>query len=202
MDILDLERELSTSLSWRKHELQQAKFLAEQAGDADRPYLCRAWTLVMYAHCDQFLKEASRSYLRYLQHHPRAGYDYWSIWRAFRAKDIMLLAADGANFEQLAVPDEIDKSKLISAISDKTVIEGGNFNYKRLRFMTTFVLQIDFDFIAYKAFCSTLKTRRDEIAHGEQSVVREVSDCTAWHDPTLRLLDGLADGVLSVSRST
>jgi hypothetical protein len=114
----------------------------------------------------------------------------------------MLLAADGANFEQLAVPDEIDKSKLISAISDKTVIEGGNFNYKRLRFMTTFVLQIDFDFIAYKAFCSTLKTRRDEIAHGEQSVVREVSDCTAWHDPTLRLLDGLADGVLSVSRST
>lgn len=202
MDILDLEGELSESLSWRKHELQQAKFLAEQAGDSDRPYLCRAWTLVMYAHCDQFLKEASRSYLRYLQHHPRAGYDYWSIWRAFRAKEIMLSAADGANFEQVTIPDQIDKSKLIASIADDSVIESGNFNYKRLRFVTTFVLQIDFDFVEYKAFCGTLKTRRDEIAHGEQSIVREVSDCTAWHYPTVRLMDGLVDGVLNASRNT
>ena len=200
MNILDLERELSGSLSWRKHELQQAKFLAEQAGDADRPYLCRAWTLVMYAHCDQFLKEVSRAYLRYLQHDPRDGYDYWSIWRAFRAKDVMLSAADGDNFNQAIAPTEIEKSKLLASISDKAVIESGNFNYKRLRFMTTFVLQIDFDFIDYKGFCGTLKTRRDEIAHGEQSVVREVKDCISWHDPTLRLLDDLADGVLNASR--
>jgi hypothetical protein len=202
MNILDLERELSESLSWRKHELQQAKFLAEKAGDSDRPYLCRAWTLVMYAHCDKFLKEASQSYLRYLQDNPRTGYDYWSIWRAFRAKEIMLSATDGVNFEQVTIVDEIDKSKLIAAISDDSVIESGNFSYKRLRFLTTFVLQIDFAFIEYKAFCTTLKTRRDEIAHGEQSVVQEVSDCTAWHDPTLRLIDGLADGVLSVARNT
>lgn len=202
MDILDLERELSASLSWRKLELQQAKFLAEQAGDSDRPYLCRAWTLVMYAHCDQFVKEASRSYLRYLQHHHRVGYDYWSIWRAFRAKEIMLKASDGDNFKQVTVPDKIDKLKLIEAISDGSVIDSGSFNYKRLRFMTTFVLQIDFDFIEYKAFCDTLKIRRDEIAHGEKSVVREVSDCIAWHEPTLRLMNKLTDGVLNASRNS
>lgn len=113
----------------------------------------------------------------------------------------MLSAADGVNFEQVITPDGIEKHRLLAAISDDSVIESGNFNYKRLRFLTAFVLQIDFDFIEYKAFCGTLKTRRDEIAHGEQSVVREVSDCISWHDPTLRLMDGLADGVLSASRS-
>lgn len=202
MNILDLEAELSDTLSWRKHELQQAKFLAEEAGDSDRPYLCRAWTLVMYAHCDQFLKEVSRSYIRYLKSNPIENYDYWSIWRAFRAKEIMLSAADGENFEKVVTPTKLDKSQLLDAISDDSILESGSFSYKRLRFVSTFVLQIDFGFIEYKGYCRTLKIRRDEIAHGEQSVVREVEDCIAWHDPTLGLLDGLADGVIAKCRNS
>lgn len=201
MNIQALESELETSVSWRKQELQQARFLATEATDLDRPYLCRAWTLVMYAHCDQFLKETARTYLNYLQNNPRVSYDYFAIWRAFKSKQLMLEAKDGDNFEQLINPDNIEKKLLIKSISDKSVIESGSFNYKRLRFFVAFILQIEFSFVDYKGFCNTLKIRRDEIAHGEQSTVQQVSDCLAWHVPTLQLLDGLVDGVLEAARN-
>lgn len=76
MDTTKLQQALDDSLSWRKQELQQAKFLAEEASNTTRAYLCRAWTLVMYAHCDRFIKEASKLYLSHLKEFPKESYDY------------------------------------------------------------------------------------------------------------------------------
>jgi hypothetical protein len=197
MDLEELQSALSESLSWRKLELQQARYLAENAAEIDLPYLCRAWTLVMYAHCDQYTKETSRLYLEFLRSNPRDSYDYWSIWQAFRAKQLMLEGSDGPSYESALRPRENDKSKLIDTIVHKTVIDSGNFSYRRFRFIMNFVLQVDFDCVVYKGFCSTLKTKRDEIAHGERSFVAEVSDCVAWHEPTLSLLDSVRDSVLN-----
>lgn len=200
MNLEELQNGLSESLSWRKMELQQARLLAEEANEVGMPYLCRAWTLVMYAHCDQYVKEAAKFYLLYLKEYPRADYDYWSIWQAFRAKELMLNGSDGPNYLSVLKPRDNEKSMLIDAIAHKTVLESGNFKYERLRFVTNFVLQIEFDCVAYKGFCTTLKTKRDEIAHGEQSYVSQVSDCVDWHVPTLSLLDGLTDAVLQAAR--
>ena len=199
MNFEELQSNVSEALSWRKIELQQARYLAENAAEIDLPYLCRAWTLIMYAHCDQYTKEVCRLYLEYLRDNPRDSYDYWSIWLAFRAKQLMLDASDGASFESVLNPRESDKSELIDCILHKSVIDSGNFSYKRFRFIMKFVLQVDFDCVAYNGFCLTLKTKRDEIAHGESSFVAEVSDCITWHVPTLALLDGVHDTVLNTA---
>lgn len=199
MNVADLEQSLSNSLTWRKNELQQARFLAEESNENSRQYLCRAWTLVMYAHCDQYIKEASRLYLHFLKNNPRESYDYWSIWQAFRAKEIMLHGSDGVTFASAFKPRDNDKSYLIDAISHKNVLDSGSFKYERLRFITHFVLQIDFDCAEYKGFCTTLKIKRDQIAHGEQSYIDDVGDCIAWHGPTLSLLDDLTSAVLEVA---
>ncbi|MCV6575088.1 MAG: MAE_28990/MAE_18760 family HEPN-like nuclease [Cohaesibacter sp.] len=194
-----LQQALTASLTWRKREIQQARDLAENARSIEEPYLCRAWTLVMYAHCDQYIKEASRMYLEFLRYNPRESYDYWSIWRAFRGKQAMLEGSDGPNFDAALNPDSISKQTLINAIANREVIDSGNFNYKRLRFLTLIVMQIDFDCNSYIGFCRTLKTKRDEIAHGERSLISEVDDCAPWFDPTLSLLDGIHEAVLSVA---
>ena len=199
MNLEELQSNVSEALSWRKIELQQARYLAENAAEIDLAYLCRAWTLIMYAHCDQFVKEISRLYLEFLRSNPRDSYDYWSIWQAFRAKQLMLEGSDGPSYERVLRPREIDISNLIDFIVHESVIDGGNFSYKRFRFIVDFVLQVDFDCVAFKGFCVTLKTKRDEIAHGERSVVAEVSDCIDWHLPTLALLDGVHDSVLSTA---
>lgn len=202
MNPVQLQDALNESLSWRKQELQQARFLAEDASEINRAYLCRAWVLVMYAHCDQYIKEVSKFYLLHLKQFPKDSYDYWSVWQAFRAKDLMLHASDGPKYQSILRPFDVDKASLIEAISDKSVLESGSFRYERLRFIADFVLQIQFDYLAYKGFCITLKTKRDEIAHGEQSYVEEVQDCVDWHEPTLSLLDSLTNAVLVAARDT
>ncbi len=196
MDYEEFQSAAWESVAWRKHELQQARYLAQNATEVNLPYLCRAWTLVMYAHCDQFTKELSRLYLEFIKNNPSESYDYWSIWQAFRAKKLMLEGADGQNYESALRPRQNDKSKLIDVIAHKTVLDSGNFSYKRLRFIVNFVLQIDFDCASYKGFCMTLKAKRDEIAHGEKSLIAEVDDCVNWHEPTLMLLDSVLDCVL------
>lgn len=199
MNTTSLEHALSQSLTWRKNELQQARFLAEESSENSRQYLCRAWTLVMYAHCDQYTKQLAKLYLQFLSQNPRETYDYWSVWQAFRAKELMLNGSDGPTFESALRPRENEKSSLIEAISHKTVLDSGNFKYERLRFITNFVLQISFDCIEYKGFCTTLKIKRDQIAHGEESYIDDVGDCLAWHGPTLSLLDNLTSAVLEVA---
>ena len=199
MNATNLEHFLSHSLTWRKNELQQARFLAEESNENSRQYLCRAWTLVMYAHCDQYIKEISKLYLHFLKDNPRESYDYWSIWQAFRAKELMLNGSDGLTFNSALKPRDNEKLALIEAISHKTVLDSGNFKYERLRFITNFVLQIDFNCVEYKGFCTTLKIKRDQIAHGEQSYIADVGDCIAWHRPTLSLLDDLTSAVLEVA---
>lgn len=113
----------------------------------------------------------------------------------------MLGAGDGAKYASVLRPRDNDKSMLLDAISHTSVLDSGSFKYERLRFIADFILQVHFDCNAYKGFCTTLKTKRDEIAHGEQSYVSRVEDCIAWHEPTLTLLDDLTDAVLVSARN-
>ena len=197
MDQVELQDALDASLSWRKRELQQARFLAEEATGVNQAYLYRAWIMVMYAHCDQYVKDASRLYLTHLRKFPKNSYDYWSIWQAFRAKELMLHANNGQKYDSALRPRENNKSVLIEAIT--SVLDGGNFEYKRLRFIADFVLQVRFNHLKYKPFCKTLKEKRNEIAHGERSYVRSVEDCADWHKRTLSLLEELTDAVLGAA---
>lgn len=195
MRLGELQIALDEAKSWRKIELTQARSLAESGGgEIAEAYLCRAWTLLMYAHCDQFLKETSKLYLDYLRQNPRNAYDYLSIWKAYRSKDIMLLA-NSNNYTQCLSPETIQNNALIDLIKSNDVMEKGNFKYERLRFFCDWILQINFDHIYYRPFCLTLKTKRDEIAHGERTYVSQVNDCITWHNRTIELIDKLGDTI-------
>jgi hypothetical protein len=195
MKLSEFQNALDEAKAWRKIELTHARSLAESAGgEIVEAYLCRAWTLLMYAHCDQFLKETSKLYLNYLRENPRDSYDYLSIWKAYRSKDIMLLSNTN-NYLQCRAPEDIQKTALINIIGSNDVMEKGNFKYERLRFFCDWILQIDFDHLSYRPFCTTLKDKRDQIAHGERTYVSRVDDCINWHEPTVQLIDELGDAV-------
>ena len=61
--ILKLQRILDEESSKRKKELETAKQLAICSSEHSKPYLCKAWVIFMFAHCEQFLKQATFHYL-------------------------------------------------------------------------------------------------------------------------------------------
>ncbi len=199
MLLSDFQTQLDENRAWRKLELSQARGLAEsRVGTGDEAYLCRAWTLMMYAHCDQYIKELARLYIQYLRTNPRNAYDYTSIWLAFKAKEILLKGKD-ENYHSCKNLHNIDKNVLFDAIASKEVFEKQSFNFRNLRFFSDWILQIEFDTSEFQGFCTTLKTKRDQIAHGERVYVESIKDCIAWHEPTIFLIDGLTEEVIGTA---
>jgi hypothetical protein len=89
-DVIDLLNRLDLLSAWRKKELSQAHFLAENSKNDDaRRYLCRVWVLMMYAHCDNFLKEATRAYLEYVKSNltTSSRYKRELMWLVIRGED-------------------------------------------------------------------------------------------------------------------
>jgi hypothetical protein len=88
VNILELQHHLDELSAWRKDELSLARSLAEQATDtAVRTYLCRAWTLIMYAHCDNFLKKSTEHYVNYIRDHMPNNYRVDTMWLIFKGKE-------------------------------------------------------------------------------------------------------------------
>ncbi|WP_148292610.1 MAE_28990/MAE_18760 family HEPN-like nuclease [Paracoccus aminophilus] len=191
--------EIDRIRSWRKLELSQARAIAEsRAGRAEEAYLCRSWAVMIYAHCDQAIKAVSRAYLDYLKVHPREGYDYRTAWLSFHGKEAIRHSSDARYL--LCRPDVAEfRTDLIGGINQKAVIDTSNFSYPMLRFLSDWVVQCTFDHSLYRAFCSTLKEKRDAIAHGEEIFLRSVDDCISWHDPAISLLDGFSESALETA---
>ncbi len=195
----DLQASLDEARSWRKLELSHARALAEaRQGYGEEGYLCRAWTMMIYAHCDQALKLVARAYLKFLQANPRQDYDYHTVWLAFFGKEA--IRHNSANRFSLCRASDVESiSKKITGISGDEIFASKNFSYPSLRFFCEWVIQCRLDHAKYSGFCTTLKERRDAIAHGEVVFVKDVSDCLAWHDPAIALLDDLADFTLDTA---
>lgn len=88
MNIDDLQNNLDYIRAWRKLELSHARAIAERHRDtAEESYLCRVWTIMIYAHCDQSLKMIAKEYLQFLDFNPRASYNYDTVWIAFFGKE-------------------------------------------------------------------------------------------------------------------
>lgn len=196
MTIEELQNNLDIIRAWRKIELSHARGLAERyRASAELSYLCRAWTLMIYAHCDQSLKLICKEYLSYLASNPRGDYNYKTVWLSFFGKEAIQKGSD-ARFSMCREDNEEVRARLLDNISSNTVFDSGNFSYQQLRFFTEWILQSSFDYETYRGFCSTLKEKRDGIAHGEEVVIRDVADCIAWHDPAIALLDSLVDSTI------
>jgi hypothetical protein len=200
MDAVELQARLDAIRAWRKIELSHARSVAERhQSSAELPYLCRAWTMMIYAHCDQALKLIAREYLNFRRDVPRKDYDYRTVWLSFFGKEAIRHPSD-SRFLLCSFDDQNSyKTMLQNILSGTEVFGSANFSYQILRFYMDWVIQTPFAHIEYRAFCTTLKEKRDGIAHGEQISIRNVQDCLAWHEPAVALLDGIVDATLEAA---
>jgi hypothetical protein len=199
IDAVELQAQLDAIRAWRKIELSHARSVAERhKSSAELPYLCRAWTMMIYAHCDQALKMVAKEYLNFLGEVPRPGYDYKTVWLAFYGKEALRNSSD-SRFELCRATDEKSSQIMLSNVNGKDVFASVNFSYPLLRFYIDWIIQIPFNHVEYKGFCATLKEKRDGIAHGEEISIRTIEDCLAWHEPAVSLLDGLVDATIDAA---
>ncbi|MBK3799171.1 hypothetical protein GAY33_08010 [Azospirillum brasilense] len=199
MDLEALQASLDEARSWRKLELSHARALAEsRRGCGEEAYLCRAWTMMIYAHCDQALKLVAKAYMKFLMTNPRADYDYQTVWLAFFGKEAIRNVSH-ERFSLCSAKDEGANLKKLSGITGKEIFSSSSFSYSSLRFFCEWVIQCQLDHNKYSAFCTTLKDKRDAIAHGEVLFIKDVDDCIAWHEPAISLLDDLADFTLKTA---
>jgi hypothetical protein len=153
VDLLALQKELDTLSIWRKRELIQAHTLAENATtNTAKRYLCRAWVLMMYALCDNFLKEATKLYLNYCEKSTPRAIKLEMIWLALRGKENITEGAVG-NYRSfssynIATGWDFYDEKLLNEIFKKK-----SFQYSFLRFISDWVLQVDFDHENMMDFC-------------------------------------------------
>ncbi len=199
VDILELQHNLDELSAWRKDELSLARSLAEQATDgATTRYLCRAWTMIMYAHCDNFLKKSAKYYVEYIKERVPSDYRVDTMWLIFKGKEHVKYAMQNyvSPFHQ---QDNFDI--YFSTITSDAVFSERSFGYKTLRFFCDWVLQIQFAYVERKWFCETLERKRNAIAHGEEAYIDEINDCIKWHEDTIKFMDDLKDAILSSAPS-
>jgi MAE_28990/MAE_18760-like HEPN len=194
VNILELQQHLDELSAWRKDELSLARSLAEQATDgAARRYLCRAWTLIMYAHCDNFLKMATECYVEYIKDNIPMNYRIDSMWLIFKGKEHVKQAS--RKYVSPFHPTE-NFETYFSTIKSDAVFRERSFGYKALRFFCDWVLQIQFAHLEKKWFCESLERKRNAIAHGEEAYIDDIQDCVKWHEDTLKFMDDLKDAIL------
>ncbi len=67
-------------------------------------------------------------------------------------------------------------------------------NYKQLRLLCDWVLQINYEHGEHSVFCDTIKRKRDKIAHGEK-IYPDLRDCEDLHGKTIEFLEALTDAL-------
>lgn len=195
MDLLQLQEQIDELSAWRKRELIQAHFLAENASnDEAKRYLCRAWVLMLYAHCDNFLKEAAKLYLQYCKCNSPSRSNVHLVWLALRGKAALTEGSDSyVSYDAYSSSDVWD---FLDDKLEREIFKKSSFQYKFLRFICDWILEINYTHESLEDFCCRLKSKRDSIAHGEESYVDEIEDCLHWHRETLKFLDELKDKLL------
>lgn len=195
MDILGLQKRLDELSVWRKQELIQAQILVENAQTNDAVgYLCRAWVLIIYAHCDSFLKEAAKVYLEYVKANQSFDYNYKFMWLIMKGK-AHLMKGD-KHYRSLSDYHSIEDDNFFNAILGDEVFKSGSFQYTQLRFFCDWVLQISYDHTSLQSFCKILKNKRDAIAHGERTYVKIEEDCLPWHKAAIEFIDSFKESLL------
>jgi hypothetical protein len=196
MDILALQSKLDQQAAWRKRELYQARSLANSAGnDEAQKYLCRVWVMILYAHCDNFLKESAKHYIKYLQLNRSQNYKPELIWLAMKGKEAITVASEDTYLDFNAF-SQVEPYKFMDEKLLNTIFDQRSFQYKSLRFICDWVLQIKFNHSKLSAFCNIIKETRDSIAHGEERYIETVEDCLPWHATTIEFIDSLKDSLI------
>lgn len=198
MNILQLQESLDEFSSWRKKELSQARSLAENATNTDaKKYLCRCWVLLMYAHCDNFLKQSTQLSLEYHKANFRSSssFRYEVPWLVSLGNQHTI----DANHNSYVCPNTLfdrDKAVCLGESLFNAINKKASFDYKLLRYYCDWVMQINFEHRQWQDFCDRLKKLRNQIAHGEETYIENTDDCVEWHKRTMIFFDDLKLSIL------
>jgi hypothetical protein len=198
--ILELQRRLDEESSGRKRELETAKQLASLASNNEKPYLCRAWVVFMFAHCEQFLKQATFHYLSIIKERG-IEYDLYPVWyilygnqKIIDAKNKNFIPSDGVTRERIFQDILVKDSNL--NLKEDAKLNNFSFDEKTIRFFFDWVLKTNLRHSDFKFFCKNLSKKRHAIAHGEESYVDALTDCEPWHEKTFEFMDVLKDALI------
>jgi hypothetical protein len=129
MDILELQQKLDQQAAWRKREIFQAHSLAFNAENEEaKKYLCRAWVLILYAHCDNFLKESSKHYVDFLKSNKTPYYKPELIWLALKGKNALTGRSKG-NYKDYTSLSRGDAYQLLDDELMKDIFQKSSFKY-------------------------------------------------------------------------
>ncbi len=202
MDIIQFQKNLDMMSSWRKKELSVARSLAkDKRNNAVQKYLYRAWVLMMYAHCDNFLKEAGKEYIRYIRENNITNYDHNLLWLIIKGKEV-ITNGKSENYKSIFDLTQEKQDFFFDIILSDSVFEKRSFQYKSLRFFCDWVFQINFDYNHFEPFCVLLTNKRNEIAHGEESYIDDTTACNEWHNKTITFIDSLKDSLILHAQSS
>jgi hypothetical protein len=197
MNLETLQSSLDDKLSWRKRELTLAYSLALSESNTDNgKYLCRSWVVIMYAHCDQYLKESALDYIDFLRNSDNFNHE----------NIINLIFLKGKDFIQASPKNHYTYQSLYTFQSKppldihKNFFEKNSINYKNLRFICNWLLLIDFTHDVFETFLLTLVKHRNEIAHGEEKYL-DISECKYLHDNTIFFLNDFTDSLIKNAKN-
>lgn len=194
-------RRLDRSISWRKKELTQQKFIADSASSVDSYVLRRSGITLLYAHWEGFIKDASHIYLKYLSNTPL---------ELTRLKPCFVALALGGEIKLAGRANKtsshallVEKFLLIDTppylqqrIPWKNVISTrSNLKSEVLREIAA-ALGLDYSpfELKEKAVIDRLVHFRNSVAHGEGQSISE-EDYNTLHTETIDLLNKFRDSI-------
>lgn len=197
MNLEELQMSLDSKLSWRRQELTLAYSLALNESDIHKgKYLCRSWVVIMYAHCDQYLKESALDYIDFLRHSNN-----------FEHENILnLIFLTSKEFIDTSPENHYTYQSLFTFQSRNPLnireifFKKNSINYKNLRFICDWLLLIDFTHTVFEAFLENLVKNRNKIAHGEEKYL-DISNCKELHDKTIMFLNDFTDSLITNARN-
>ncbi|MFN9322315.1 MAG: MAE_28990/MAE_18760 family HEPN-like nuclease [Holosporales bacterium] len=193
--LLKLQRLLDEESSKRKKELETAKQLAFFAREDETLYLCRSWIVFLFAHCEQFLKQATFHYLSIVNEF-KVEHDLNAAWHILYGEEKIIKSSP----ENYVPPNKLTKSLIFSDFL-KPDLKGKlftifSFNLKTLRFFFDLVLKSSIQHADWTLFCSSITYKRNRIAHGEEAFITGIEECEFLHTKTFNFMDALKDDLI------
>ena len=193
-------KQLEDDLNWREAELASLKkqVVTAPKGSVTQQVLLRAIWALLYAHYEGFCKFAWDLYLNELQNAGVKRKDCkdeiakLSLQKQFKELRGNLSLANIWNFAQIDL-----KTLLEENLEFPTKLETNSNLYPQLFKENSLQVCLDCTLVEqYKIELKTLVVRRNEIAHGQKMIIKDIQEYKKYEDAALEVMHELAVSIV------